>query len=87
MKKLNEILTPPKIQKNQSTEFQIYGSFLAEQLGDLKHCALYIKLAKQMDRQVLETALNFVKGAGNVQSKPKLFMWKLKQLKGAKIFY
>ena len=62
-------------------EFQDYGYRLAEQLHDLKHKALYIKLAKNHPRQMLEEALNFVKGASNVKSRARLFMWKLKELK------
>lgn len=81
MKKISEILIKPKIQKNQTTEFQVYGSYLAESLDDLKHIALYIKLAKTKDRGQLEAALNFVKGVYNPKSKAKLFMWKLKQIK------
>lgn len=65
-------------------EFQDYGYRLAEQLGDLEHKALYIKLAKEMPRGILEEALNFVKGASEVRSKPKLFMWKLEELKKEK---
>jgi len=30
---------------------------------------------------LLEVAKNFVKDAANVKSKPRLFMWKLQQLK------
>lgn len=64
-----------------SREFQKYGYDLAEELGDIKNKSLYIKLAKETPRGLLETARNFVKDAYQVKSKPKLFMWKLKQLK------
>ncbi len=64
-----------------SREFQKYGYDLAEELGDLKHKALYIKLAKEGPRGFLEAARSFVKDAYNVKSKPKLFMWKLSELK------
>ncbi|OGM18912.1 hypothetical protein A2686_03895 [Candidatus Woesebacteria bacterium RIFCSPHIGHO2_01_FULL_38_10] len=64
-----------------SYEFQKYGYELAEELGDLKHKSLYIKLAKDIPRGLLEAAKNYVKDAANVKSKPKLFMWKLQQLK------
>lgn len=67
-----------------SREFQKYGYDLAEELGDLEHKSLYIKLAKETPRGLLETARNFVKDAYNVKSKPRLFMWKLKQLKTQK---
>ena len=64
-----------------SREFQKYGYDLADELGDLKNKSLYIKLAKETPRGLLEAARNFVKDAYNVKSKPKLFMWKLKELK------
>jgi hypothetical protein len=66
-----------------SREFQKYGYDLAEELGDLKHKALYIKLAKENPRGLLETARNFVKDAYQVKSKGRLFMWKLKEIKNA----
>lgn len=64
-----------------SREFQKYGYELAKELGDLKNKSLYIKLAKETPRGLLETAKNFVKDAYEVKSPPKLFMWKLSQLK------
>lgn len=67
--------------KYVSHEFQKYGYDLAKELGDLKRTSLYIKLAKETPRGLLESAKNFVKDATNVKSKPKLFMWKLSELK------
>ena len=67
-----------------SREFQKYGYDLAEELGDLKNKSLYIKLAKETRRGLLEGARNFVKDAYNVKSKPRLFMWKLSELRKAK---
>lgn len=64
-----------------SREFQDYGYRLAEELDDLKHKALYIKLAKELPRPLLEKARNFVKDAKNVRNRAKLFMWKLGELK------
>ena len=65
-------------------EFQDYGYSLAEELGDLDHKSLYIKLAKIENRGLLETAKNFVKDANDVKSPGKLFMWKLSELKKTK---
>lgn len=84
MKKIGAIITDrqhPDRPKNLSTEFQVYGVYLAESLDDTKHYSLYIKLAKQYDRAMLEEALGFVKGSVNAKSKGRLFMWKLKQLR------
>lgn len=64
-----------------SREFQKYGYELAKELGDTKSASLYIKLAKETPRGLLERARVFVKDASNVKSRPKLFMWKLSQLK------
>jgi len=64
-----------------SREFQDYGYRLAQELNDLKHRALYIKLAKELPRRILEEARNFVKDASNVKNPAKLFMWKVKSLK------
>lgn len=63
-----------------SREFQAYGIYLAETLGDYKHRALYIRLAKTVPRAILEKALSFVKDS-NAKSKARLFMWKMKKLK------
>lgn len=71
----------PDEDKYISHEFQKYGYELAKELGDLKNKSLYIKLAKETPRGLLGTARNFVKDAANVKSRPRLFMWKLSQLK------
>jgi hypothetical protein len=69
--------------KYVSKEFQQYGYELAEELGDMAHKALYIKLAKETPRVILENARSFVKDSG-ARSKGRLFMWKLKELKNQK---
>jgi hypothetical protein len=85
--KISDILTSFHSDKDKyvSREFQKYGYDLAEDLGDLKNRSLYIKLAKETPRHLLENARNFVKDAYNVKSRPKLFMWKLSQLKAKKV--
>ncbi|MBI3486066.1 hypothetical protein HY025_03940 [Candidatus Daviesbacteria bacterium] len=87
MKKLGQILQENKFPdrpKNLSKEFQYYGVFLAESLADTKHYSLYIKLAKELPRNLLDEALSFAKGYFSAKSKAKIFMWKLTQLKKAK---
>lgn len=64
-----------------SREFQKYGYDLACELGDSKNVSLYIKLAKDTPRGLMEKARNFVKDAYKVRSRSRLFMWKLKQLR------
>jgi hypothetical protein len=61
-------------------EFQDYGYRLACELDDLPHKSLYIRLAKDVNRTILEAALSFVTDS-NARSKAKLFMWKVKELR------
>ncbi len=67
--------------KYVSREFQKYAFDLAEELGDMAHKSLYMKLAKDTPRGLMESARSFVKDAQNARSKGRLFMWKLQQLK------
>ncbi len=64
-----------------SEEWQDYAYRLAQYLDDSKRMSLYMKLAKESPREWLEEAKNFVKGAYDVKSKSRLFMWKLKQIR------
>lgn len=67
--------------KYVTTEFQDYGYRLALKLDDLQHKALYIKLAKEVPRALLEQALSFAADYPNARRKGKVFMWKLKELR------
>lgn len=82
MQKIGAILTKfnPLEDKYISREFQAYGIYLSETLGDYKHKSLYIRLAKTVPRAILEKALSFVKDA-QATSKARLFMWKMKELR------
>lgn len=84
MQSVNDILKRfnPTRDKYISREFQAYGIYLSEALGDYKHKSLYIKLAKTVHRSILEKTLSYVKDA-NVKNRGALFMWKLKQIKNA----
>lgn len=84
MKSIAKVIAEVKFKdrpKNISHEFQFYGCFLAESLDDTKHYGLYIKLAKEVDRKLLEEALNFTKGYYGAKSKARVFMWKLTDLR------
>lgn len=86
MKPISKIIAETKFKdrpKNISHEFQMFGVYLAESLDDTKHYSLYIKLAKEVDRRLLEEALNFAKGYFGAKNKAKVFMWKLTQLRKA----
>ena len=67
-----------------SREFQKYAYDLAKELDDLAHKSLYMRLAKNTPRALLENARNFVKEASSVNSRARLFMWKLSELKKAR---
>lgn len=84
MQKISTILKTfdPMEDKYISREFQSYGIYLAETLNDYKHKSLYIRLAKTVPRAILEKAMSFVKDA-QATSKPRLFMWKMKELRKA----
>lgn len=84
MKKLGQAIAEVKFKdrpKNISHEFQFYGCFLAESLQDTKRYGLYIKLAKNLPRPMLEEALNFTKGYYGAKSKARVFMWKLAEVR------
>lgn len=87
MKSVSTIIAQTRLKdhpKNLSKEFQHYGVYLAESLQDTKHYSLYIKLAKNIDRRILEEALSFTKGYYSAKNKAKVFMWKLKDLRRTK---
>lgn len=82
MQKVGTVLKKfdPVKDKYVSREFQSFGIYLAEELDDYKHKALYIKLAKTVHRSILEKALSYVSDS-KARNKGALFMWKLKELK------
>jgi len=79
LKQLIQTKNPVDKNKYISREFQDYGVRLAQDLGDLKHKSLYIKLAKTVERKILEQCKRFVIDS-KADSKGALFMWKMKQL-------
>lgn len=86
MQKIGKILSNfnPVEDKYISREFQSFGIYMSEELNDYKHKALYIKLAKTVNRAILEKALSYCKDARTENpNKGPLFMWKMKQLKDA----
>lgn len=90
MQKIGDVINKYKVEEKStfgdkdkyvSREFQKYAYDLAVELNDLPHKSLYMKLAKETPRILLEKARSFVNDASNAYSKGRLFMWKLKQLK------
>ena len=86
MESIGQILADYDLAKKKyiTREFQDYGYRLALELDDERHKSLYIKLAKEEPRKLLEEARTFIKDAQKVRNKAKLFMWKLKKLKEKK---
>ena len=84
MKSIKQAISEAKFKdrpKNISQEFQMYGVYLAESLEDTNRYGLYIKLAKEVDRKILDEALTFTKEYYSAKSKARIFMWKLKELR------
>lgn len=83
MKTIKDILAAKNLKgdSHNKHEFQAYGNRLAEEFNDRKHRSLYIKLAKNEERQLLERAREYVLAAEHITTKGRLFMWKLGQLK------
>ncbi len=67
-------------QKRISREFQDYAYRLAVALDDTAHTPIYMRMAKNTPREILEKAKSFVIDS-NARSKAKMFMWKVKSLK------
>jgi len=83
MKSLRQLLDEKeKGERNKyvTREYQDFGYRLAMDLGDEKHKSLYIKLAKEVDRAILEKCRSFVIDS-NADNKGALFMWKMKEMK------
>lgn len=72
----------PRDGKYVTQEFQDFGYRLAVELDDLAHKALYIRMAKTIERRILEQARTFVLDA-NARNRARLFMWKVKELRAA----
>lgn len=82
LKKNNQDIAKDLVEKHKfiSTEYQDYGYRIALKLDDLSRKALYIKLAKEKPRALIEQAYSFAIDYPKAQNKGKIFMWKLKEL-------
>lgn len=83
MKSISDILKEKGVISDHRNkyEYQAYGNKLAEDLQDPAHRTLYIKLAKEEDRRLLDAALSFTMDTDKKMGLGKLFMWKLKELR------
>lgn len=85
MKTIKDILDKKNLKGDSRNkhEYQAYGNRLAEEFGEPNKRSLYIKLAKEEDRNLLEVAREYVMRSENATTKGKLFMWKLGLLRKA----
>lgn len=66
--------------------FQELGVMLSEKLFDTRHKALYMKIAKNEEQELVMDALNYVLASKDISGNlGPLFMWKLKEIKGRPI--
>lgn len=69
-----------KTGKYAAHEFQDYAYKLAKDLRDLDNLKIYMKLAKTVERSLLERCFSYVADV-NTEEKGRLFLWKLKKLR------
>lgn len=84
MNSLREVLTHYALDDKGgyvTREFQDFGYRLACEMGEEKRKSMYIKLAKTVNRSILERARSFVLDAKTVTNKGKLFMWAVGKLR------
>lgn len=84
MKSLKDVLTKYALEDKGgyvTREFQDYGYRLACDMGEEKRKGMYIKLAKTVDRSILERARSFVLDARRVDNRGRLFMWAVGKLR------
>ncbi len=75
------ILEPEKDgKKHPKHEFQAYAYRLAHDLNDLQHLGIYLRMAKTIERHLMERAYSFVADS-RTNDKGRLFLWKLKKLR------
>lgn len=81
MQSVSDILKKfnPTEDRYVSREFQAFGMYLTDKLGDPTRKGLYMRFAKTLPRPALEKALKFVVDS-NARNKAALFMWKLKEM-------
>ncbi len=69
-----------KGRRHASKEFQAFAYKLSKDLNDPDHLGIYMKLAKNIDRSVMERAYSYAIDSTS-EFKGRVFLWKLKQLR------
>lgn len=80
IKKILAQIEEKDVGKYVTHEWQLYGYRLARWMDDMDRVSMYMKLAKNEDRKMLQKAWDFVKDS-NARSKSRLFLWKLAKLR------
>lgn len=70
----------PDAKRHPANEFQAYAYKLANDLNDLQNLHIYMRLAKNVERSLMEKAYSFVSDSSTDQ-RGRLFLWKLKQIR------
>lgn len=61
-------------------EFQAFAYKLAHDLNDLEHLRIYMRLARNVERSLMERAYSYAYDARS-DNKGKIFFWKIKELR------
>lgn len=73
-------LSPQEKKKHAHFEFQAFAYRLAHDLNDLVNLRIYLRLAKNMERSLMERAYSYAIDS-NTDNKAKVFLWKLKEIR------
>ncbi|MEP7103406.1 MAG: hypothetical protein ABI721_01705 [Candidatus Dojkabacteria bacterium] len=74
------LLKPEEAKKHARHEFQAFAYKLAADLNDLVNLKLYMRIARNLERSLVERAYSFAIDS-TTENKGKAFMWKLKNLR------
>lgn len=86
MKSLRQILDERTEEKKRRapTEYSAFAYRLAKELDDLEDLKMYIRLAKTIDRGILEETRRFVLDS-QTRNKRAKFLWKMKELRRSRM--
>lgn len=74
------VLDTEKSQKHAHHEFQAFAYRLAHDLRDMENLKIYMRLARNVERSLMERAYSYALDA-NTDNKGKVFFWKVKELR------
>jgi hypothetical protein len=74
------VLDADKKQNHAHHEFQAFAYRLAHDLRDMENLKIYMRLARNVERSLMERAYSYALDA-NTDNKGKVFFWKVKELR------